>query len=590
MAATLQLRFTFSPVQEFVSEARKTADLRTGSYLLSYLAAQAIAATIREGADEQDFFPSIEDNELVQTLLGKDARTPRRYGSLPNSFTVRVESEEQGARWGQAASEALRTAWHELAERAWDYVVRRHGAFDATDIRAIRDRQIRGQWQASWVVSESASDLGARKQIRAFEPSEEQGEKCTVCGYRQVLATGDARGFWGGVVKGPLGAENLVRTKERLCAVCLTKRVLPVVLNLDRKVPSTPDIAASPWREKVISKLSESLVRDAVSEVVRAYHGRDRRDPEDAFRGVESGYFFEGFEVDEPDAEEKRRRLERPVRELFRAVGARPSRAYAILAMDGDRMGEHLSRLDDAGRRELSSLILEFSRAVGGLVSAGGRDSCLVYAGGEDVLALLPSGRALEIALALNRKYHEVLDRFREPHALPDGAFTVSAGLLICPMTLPLRTAIPEAQRLERIAKEAGRDALAVSVWKGGGSVLTVARKWDFCRSDGAPGWVRQLADLALEERPRYPSSFLYQTIELLRSLGLDREKPDLDERAVEDLVAVEYSGSREPGYQVKDVNEAREKIKPLLALARRGGWDPDVIRLVRYLHEEERA
>ncbi len=54
-----QLHFTFGPVQEFVSEARKTADLWTGSYLISYLAAHAIAGVLEAGAEEGDFFPRI---------------------------------------------------------------------------------------------------------------------------------------------------------------------------------------------------------------------------------------------------------------------------------------------------------------------------------------------------------------------------------------------------------------------------------------------------------------------------------------------------------------------------------------------------
>lgn len=68
---------------------------------------------------------------------------------------------------------------------------------------------------------------------------------------------------------------------------------------------------------------------------------------------------------------------------------------YALLLMDGDNMGKLLSVYKDK-QGDISAALAQFSQAVRGIVrDHNGR---LIYAGGDDVFALLPLDKAIECA------------------------------------------------------------------------------------------------------------------------------------------------------------------------------------------------
>lgn len=579
---TLQLHFTFAPVQEFVSEARKTIDLWSGSYLLSYLAGRAIAGASGAGADLSAFFPRVQGDPLVSRLTrvnSPDGDGAPLSASLPNRFSVPVGSEETGAHWGRAAERALQAGWGEITGAAWTYAVDRHGPFGGA--RNIWERQTRGHWEVTWVVSSEPGALAARKRLRVFGQSEEGGEKCTVCGHRQVLATGNARAFWQEVTRGYLGRARVVREKERLCGVCLTKRLFPLVAReaigwtVPTVFPSTPDLAVDPWRRDLEADPARAEALARFRHTVGVRGGGE----------LESDYFYASRHGELAEPDETLRHFAGALRDLERAVGSSPRTAYALLAMDGDRMGERLAAATQPQRDRLSERVLEFSTQVRALFAALGAEtkSRLVYAGGEDVLALLPMDRALPAAWELRTRYTALFADLQREMGKP---FTVSAGLLYCPMGLPLRTAVRQVHHLEQQAKEgAGRDALALAAWKGGGEVVGVARTWG--------EWVPRLVELTTTGDARFPSTFLYQTVRMIRDLGLDSAAtaPELDGEGVARLVAVEYVGSRDLRFKVENVAAAAEYVRPLVDLSREGDrWNADMVRLVRYYWEEERA
>ncbi len=83
------------------------------------------------------------------------------------------------------------------------------------------------------------------------------------------------------------------------------------------------------------------------------------------------------------------------------------------------------------------------------------------------------------------------------------------------------------------------------------------------------------------EESP-YPSRFLYQARDIVRGSAGSLETQ-------EKLLALEYYGSREERFEVKDMEEATERIAPLVEISRRdGGLDPALFRLVRFFFERE--
>ena len=145
----------------------------------------------------------------------------------------------------------------------------------------------------------------------------------------------------------------------------------------------------------------------------------------------------------------------------------------------------------------------------------GGR---LVYAGGDDVLALLPRSQAIACADQL----HEVYQR-----ALTPLGGTISAAIIFAHMHAPLTAVIQSAhETLDRVAKEQnGRDSLAFAVWNSGGLTTPWAAKWHRLVS---PEQGNALQLLVQDMGQGMSTQFLFKVQELERRLtgvaGLTRE------------------------------------------------------------------
>lgn len=143
---------------------------------------------------------------------------------------------------------------------------------------------------------------------------------------------------------------------------------------------------------------------------------------------------------------------------------------YAVLVADGDNMGAKLAALEESGGMEAHQ---EFSRALDGFAREAQkllrkRGGFAVYAGGDDVLGLLPVTQALACARAL-----------RDAFGRHTGGGTLSAGLAIVHYREPLNTSLAKARSAEKRAKRVdGKDALCVALHTRGGSPLEVAGKW----------------------------------------------------------------------------------------------------------------
>ena len=154
-----------------------------------------------------------------------------------------------------------------------------------------------------------------------------------------------------------------------------------------------------------------------------------------------------------------------------------PSSFHALLLADGDRLGKLASILEGPA---LGTALGAFLGEALGIV--GAHDGETVYAGGDDVLAMLPTPRALDCAQALSDAYRNAFDGT----TARDEA-TLSAAVVFAQIRLPLSQALGEAHRLlDDVAKERnGRDSLAVAVLKPGGPYCEWATAW----ARRGPGW-----------------------------------------------------------------------------------------------------
>ncbi len=352
--------------------------------------------------------------------------------------------------------------------------------------------------------------LGARKSVRDFNQIEQPGEKCHLCGEYEVLWLVDNSYNWGDKNKrennkqlwNALYSIAKLKKDERLCGICLTKRLLPEIirqeLNLSDviKFPSTSEMASIGEKRRLDDKIKNSIKQaydNFVSIIKQKNNNRElprtlsvpklKNDPLYEIDGqflmgetYREEYFQKeyGIKVDESDFQD--------ILKFLKDNNINPSKYYAILQMDGDNMGKWLkgefnpeikdtihekvkdaliqySQGEDKGKlqkilcskhptspsihqafsRKLSQFALEEVRRI----VEDNFYGKLVYAGGDDILAFLPIEEVLRCAYELQKKFKDVLS----PKA------SMSAGILIVHHKFPLYLALRKVQEAEKKAK-----------------------------------------------------------------------------------------------------------------------------------------
>jgi len=604
-SASIHVRFT--PVQDFIAEARRTRDLWAGSYLLSYLAGRALHAAVAAGGTVVS--PDTAQNQMYAqvgaSLAGRsapDAAYPR-VGTLPNHFEI--EAPPEGAVGvATGAAEAWNAAWLAVARAVWSAAI---GPWADEVTEGIWARQVGGDgdgaaspWEGHWVVGDYG-DLQRRRWLRAFARPAEAGMKCTMCGRREALRTRDSdpRAFWAAVHE-RLRAQGRAFDidadgRERLCAVCAVKRFYPTVRDalpwrIAEQYPSTATIATLPWRRAVLEAVAQGdgeLAAALGAHLGALAAANSRMGGFLAFGAAAvfphlAGLVAQGGPADLlaydggllcPEVVGNPRTElpegDRPVildklgvlLEKARRAGIRPpSRFFALLAMDGDRLGQ-LMHVAGARKAAVSAALQGFADHARDVVEdvapvAGGPVlGRVVYAGGDDLLALFPAETALAAADRLRRLYSELV-------GAPAGAArpTISAGLVYAHMHTPLQVVVRRAYAvLNDEAKEAaGRNAFAVEVWKRNGATLSFSRPWD---APGAGGvdYPDLLADLARQVGEEYTTGFLHHTAEVIATLA-----PSLDRLTLVAVLTADYMKGRTHGV---DAATARERVEALLRL-----------------------
>jgi len=627
-----RLHFAFGPVQEFVSQARRTRDLWAGSFLLAYLAGKAIAA-ISDTA--RIVLPQV-DPELISWLRGDAGASPPLYAALPNRFTAEGENLEE---CGAKAARALEAAWVGLAEAVWKHVGTALASVGhASAVQEIWERQIHMQWSVMWAVGSQPYVLEQRKNLRSFGPHVESGEKCTQCGQRQALAPKvdatrpQVRQFWrkfaNRLNKLPAVGRVEFRTdgSERLCAICTVKRLYPVVAahvlggGFTTNYPSTDFLAAIPALTQLLRQAKEDpdllvelrKLRDichhagvgetedgpSMPAIRAALEGIEELEPLTRFNG---SIWHESTLQQELVAPEI---IGRPaaqilaqLRRVKRQAGINISPFYCVLVMDGDSMGRLLSQFQGHEGR-ISEPLREFTRRVVALQQHPDFAGRVIYAGGDDVLMLVPMTDGLRWADHLRRAYNKAFGGIKA---------TISAALVYAHFKLPLQTVIADAHALlDNVAKDAmGRNAFAARVWRRSGPVLTFARQWESNALWSANrSWIEHLERLVAAVRAGdYSSGFLYRVPELLKYLGVRQIFPgDKQLELFTKLFTMEYLRRRDITTAAKvDKDTAQARVRDLLDLIvwptglqgelrfLAGSPSIDGVLLVRFLAQEGR-
>lgn len=582
MGGLALLGLEIGPVQTFIAAGRSLRDLWTGSTILSWLAFQAMEPVLAALGPTAFIHPALRGNPLCDRWLrglGIDLPATEPAASpvvgLPNRFLALVP-------WGQAEAlaraceQAAQAAWSGLAEQVrtslakkfpeewndWDRLwsdqiraalhasttvlplgeaseaimaglvgaksfaeafpeaaaVRSLGAaIPSADLPTYRQDQA-GTWQA-WV--DLSARLGeAARMVRPVPTVRAEGRvpgKCSLLGTWEQMGPADlddSTRFWEHARTLSLGGSR-IRKGERFCAISLVKRFAPACGFGDElggstpgpRFPDTATLAAAEWLDATGLELPESWSGQWL------HWTHPREDPEDECP-PETWKRIQGAKQRARDED----------------LGAPPT-YYAVLMMDGDRLGRWLRgenslpvgtvlhprlRQYFEGLGSTTRSGLEAPRPVGPALHAAISEAlgnyatrvvpeivnryrgALIYAGGDDVLALLPSRVALRCAAELQKAYRGCPDANggRECPGANGGApegwmrqgerewltmgpkATVSAGLAVVHFREDLRAALDAARSAEQRAKSGGRDRLELAVRKRAGERSTVPLAW----------------------------------------------------------------------------------------------------------------
>lgn len=515
---------TVGPVQSLIAQARRTQDLWVGSQLLQQLIRAGIEAAQKEGA--HIIAPDVN-------ALAHGGSVPNRFifRCVDNTTAEKVIGEAHKAvleAWNTYAERTREHFTKPLSDRGLEMKIN-----EEIWQRQI-DPQY---WLEFYAATHSATDkahfgedvfmllmqhIATQKLVRAIpqHPDGESGYKCSVTGEHEALHDQESgeiklpvlRTYWNTVRERQRNLA-LLSKDERLSAFSLVKRFGHEAnrdLDIER-FPSTSSIASANTRYQLLQnwhtvgshieqylEVLDTLYRKyktdpyfSQPEILTAYQrvlpeNWQQDDTLVRFLKLDGDFLYLDHLQPRPLADHignvEHRNLDRSLIEklrnrlkvVYESSGiAEPSSYYAVLAMDGDRMGEVAASFETAEEyTRFSRNLTQFARDTmfPSVENVVGR---VVYAGGDDLLALLPLSGVFTAVETIRTTFPTVANNK-----------TISAGIAIVHRMHALQVAVRVAKRAEHIAKEKYRSKVE------GAFMFEVLRRSGEPQSGGST-WVR---------------------------------------------------------------------------------------------------
>ncbi len=604
--------FSLTPVQDFVSKARKLRDYWSGSVLLSWLAFEGIKAVIYELGADHIVYPSLQGQPLVEGLwdewqmddLFTSAKGESGVASFPNKFVCLVPTGMESEIAGKI-EKAILDSWMALGDETLTLLEKKLKRQDSYLKKQFR-RQLSGYWECHWAAAplikgsdkniieellhketvasafsfweesnkfwQSSGEgqlysvthqlvqamLAAGKSRRQDTREQEDGIKCDMFGDFEILHYETECGenpkpsedpCWKDVRN--VFDESDFGKNERLCALGLIKRLayrvcrgieghpLKTMFKNAETFPSTTGMALHDWWRQLKIKAVSQDETELAKKLAEAMASFQSTNEEKTFQKLAQWY----HQLNEPDTcnrqghtitaiEQKEKSAAKDIFHNHKVKDVH--KYYAVLMMDGDKMGKLINgenlgaswktvlhpQLSDRLGGKFDSTYKEFwtnrlgeirniAPSVHAAISEALGDFSiltvpaiirkyhgqLIYAGGDDVCAVLPASTALAAAKAIadaygqgfifcNAKNEQQVFINNEWAPVPGKLgvhlgkgekISISAGLMVAHHKKPLQQVFRRAHELLDMAKkEVGRDAFALELDKrsGGGRVF----------------------------------------------------------------------------------------------------------------------
>ena len=512
MSNSYLLKFQLGPVQDFIAAARSTRDLWSGSFLLSWLVAKGIEA-LPQGHNL--IFPSKDRQPLLQTPLNPSA-DGILIPNLPNIFIAKIQGGPKQA--AKDVTKAINDEWEKIATAVWA-THKSLGIPESTKARFLSqvDSHLSIAWMATELEDESPETyleayknngwhLDAVRQTREFEgwkSADGSSEKDSLSGKEEAVFHGS-----GNPNKANVWHNLLNKHSDHMSAVAIIKRVWHLAYLRDE----------------------QGLPTDS-----KQFH----------IRSIPAIAARQSKLDDEEDTQEK----------------TSGEKYIAAIAFDGDSIGQWVNGafLPETHELDLKQHHSAFSKALSNFalnrvreivenpVNGTDEKGCaiqvplgqLIYAGGDDVVCLVPADAALEVAAQLRTAFQDATDGTKSTGGKPDA----SAGIAIAHIHAPLQDLIREAQRAEKRAKTTiGRPSFSSTLMKRSGEISRWGSKWDY-------GGLQLYRTIAENLKPGGLSGkFPHRVCQLLtpyltRQVGITKQEDAItDIESAKDLIAREFS------------------------------------------------
>lgn len=477
--------FTIGPVQSFIAESRKTQDLYAGSLLLSVLLKKGI-----EQLEEKGF--SREAVIFPYAFPDDDAKW-KSVKSLPNRFVAVVEAEKDDLKkLGNSIERAVQEHWKSKA--VMDAF--RCSPESKISIHKGAIQQIEQHLDIFWLF-EPLSDnykasfkelerkMGGLKNIRTFKQYDyanylgERGRKCSLDGIRNVKFYRMTETQERDKVKARLLFANdncvfdhdaklsqrILQSGEGLSAVSFVKRCFLQQKGTE-SFPSTADIALKDWLQSIDQNKLAAYKALISSKEYDAQLFFEESLNEEYLSSQGISFSLPKEEKEKTAVEYAREKL----KELVKSTDLKQSKYYAIIAFDGDSMGEWLSRADNKEmHKEFSKLLIDFACHAEDKKKEYGCE--IIYAGGDDFLAFVNLSDLFDALIWLRNQFNEMIGVKAKEMFNREHDFSFSAGIAIAHYKEQLKIVLKKAKAMEDKAKDLRKEknAFAISVIKGSG-------------------------------------------------------------------------------------------------------------------------
>jgi len=559
---------SIGPVQSFISAARKTEDLWSGSYLLSYLA--------EKGIDEALMIPFAKV-ELIYPFLNKGVKkgntslyedSKMEIASLPNRILMLVEvvNEKEMLKFGEQLEQRVREEVKNFGREAVKEVFNKQLSKFMLE---QAENQLNEMLEVYWTYlllsnnynqtrKELEKRLAAMKNLKEFSLSEQKGLICTVCGSREALSDGDIDENMGikeirekvqitwakrskeYAQKSGSDERGRIKDDERLCAVCLAKRY------------------------------------------ARTYFGQIRLGVNKEFPPFPSVMEFTNKKLDEE------------------------FRYYGVIMMDGDDMGKWISgdiypqkekEIDFKYHQGISEKLMRYSQIYVPkyIEEYNGK---LIYVGGDDILTFTELTHLFELMGSLR-------EGFQDPEKGLGEKATSSMGVVIAHEKIPLQFVLNQLRRLEKSAKSYLRNnnlkknAFALGLYTKGGEMREVVLPWSsnydeiyrYANKTSIPRILHNLQNIMANSLSR---TFLYHFAEaFLPLVGSDFKSNKKITQISDDAIKVELlrllSRSRKEGGNPFDLADTVNDLWKLYDLSSSFLQFIHLLQILRFLASSQR-